>query len=452
MTALKRETVLYAAATTVGGLAMLAFLPFMSASLSAEEAGAVGSLRTLADVVAGIAVLGFPTGMMRYWQDGATSRRHLLRLAVILPFAAAAVLGGLLLLFRDAVCNLLRLETPSLLLHGFLLGAGAAMVQVLASPLRAEGRAGSYLAVQSVRTAASVVLLVILLGRGGPGVTPFLASRWAPALVASLALLVMAVPLAKREGKPPSGLLRFSLPFVPSGLALLVLQSADMTMLRSIGGDLGQSGYYEWATSACMILAPLTQGFGMAWLRHIFRDRESRNDPGRMGRSALQFVVLALLAAAILSLAAPELASALGGEAFAPAGRVIPLLAGANALYALFVVAQTGPLLSGRTDWIALVTILGAGANILFNARLIPLYGAQGAALATLGTNVFMAGSLFWTGRRAFPVSFPVISVLMLLAALLGPVSQLPLGFRAGIAAAGTAAALSLVSALRRAG
>ena len=58
MTALKRETILYAAATTVGGLAMLAFLPFMSASLSAGEAGAVGSLRTLADVVAGIAVLG----------------------------------------------------------------------------------------------------------------------------------------------------------------------------------------------------------------------------------------------------------------------------------------------------------------------------------------------------------------------------------------------------------
>lgn len=452
MTALRRETIMYAAATTVGGFAMLAFLPFMSANLSAEEAGEVGSLRTLADVVAGIAVLGLPTGMMRFWQDGATSRRHLLRLAVLMPAAAAAVLGGLLFLLRDPVCALLRLEQPSLLLHGFLLGAGAAMVQVLASPLRAEGRAGAYLAVQSIRTAASIVLLAILLGTGGPGVTPFLASRWAPALAASLALLVTTVPLSRHEGRPPSGLLRFSLPFVPSGLALLVLQSADMTMLRSIGGDLGQSGYYEWATGACMILTPLTQGFGMAWLRHVFRDRGPGSDPWAMGRSALQFVVLTMLAAAILALAAPELASSLGGEAFAPAGRVIPLLAGANALYALFVVAQTGPLLSGRTDRIALVTILGAGANILFNARLIPLYGAQGAALATLGTNVFMAGSLFWAGRRAFPVSFPVISVLMLLAALLGPVSQLSLGLRAGAAAAGTLAALSLVSALRRAG
>ena len=452
MTDLRRETILYAAATAVGGLAMLAFLPFMSASLSAEEAGAVGSLRTLADVVAGIAVLGFPMGMMRFWQDGATSRRHLLRRALLMPSAAIAVLGALLLLLRDPVCSILRLEQPSLLLHGFLLGAGAAMGQVLAMPRRGEGRAGAYLAVQSFRTAASVALLAILLKRAGPGVAPFLASRWAPALAASLALLLMALPLAKRGGEPPSGLLRFSLPFVPSGLALLVLQSADMTMLRSIGGDLSQSGYYEWATSACMVLAPLIQGFGMAWLRHIFRDRDSRRDAERMGRSALQFVVLALLAASILSLASPELASSLGGGAFAPAGRVIPMLAGANAIYALFVVAQTGPMLSGRTDWIALVTIFGAGANILFNARLIPLYGAQGAALATLGTNVFMAGSLFWIGRRAFPVSLPVISVLMLIAAMLGPVSQLHPVLRAGIAAAGAAAALSLVSALRRAG
>jgi O-antigen/teichoic acid export membrane protein len=225
-----------------------------------------------------------------------------------------------------------------------------------------------------------------------------------------------------------------------------------MIMLRAMCDDAGQSGYYEWALSACMALTPFTLGFGMAWQRHIFRIREERGSLAELGRSALQFAVLTLWAAALLSLASPELASMVGGETYLPAAKVIPLLAGANAVYALYLVSQTGPMLSGQTGWIAIATILGAVANILFNARLIPLYGAAGAALATLGTNIFMSASLFWTGRRSFPVSFPVILILMLVATMLMPMSKLPGLARLLSAVAWSGASLGLILLLGRKG
>lgn len=449
---LKRETILYAVAATVSGAVILAFLPFMSRALSAGQAGEVGSLRTLSDIIAGIAVLGLPSGILRFWQDGTTSRAAILGRAVAYPLLTTLALGALLFAFRAPVASLLRLSSPSVLIHGFLLGAGAALVQVLLTPHRAEGRAWTYLAVQAARGVASVALLAILLASTTPRVPAFLVSRWAPAVAAAAFALVLAVPLAKGGTARPASLMRFSIPLVPAGLALLVLSSADMIMLRTMCDDIGQSGYYEWALSACMALTPFTVGFGMAWQRHIFRVRQERGSLGELGRSSLQFAVLTLWAAMLLSLASPEIVSAVGGSAYLPAIRIIPLLAGANAVYALYLVSQTGPMLSGQTGWIAIVTIMGALANILFNARLIPLYGAAGAALATLGTNIFMSAGLFWMGRRSFPVSFPVILVLMLAAALLTPMAKLPPAVRLVSGTAGSGICAGLILLLRRAG
>jgi O-antigen/teichoic acid export membrane protein len=449
---LKRETILYAVAASISGLVVLAFLPFISRSLSAGQAGEVGSLRTLADIVAGIAVLGLPSGILRFWQDGVTSRRAILGRAVAFPAMTALVLGAVLYAFRDPVSSLLRLSSPSVLVHGFLLGVGAALVQVFLTPHRAEGRSWTYLVIQAVRGAASIALLAMLLASAVPRVPAFLLSRWAPALACAVVALALAIPLAKGGTGKPSSLMKYSLPLVPAGLALLVLSSADMIMLRAMCDDAGQSGYYEWALSACMALTPFTLGFGMAWQRHIFRIREERGSLAELGRSALQFAVLTLWAAALLSLASPELASMVGGETYLPAAKVIPLLAGANAVYALYLVSQTGPMLSGQTGWIAIATILGAVANILFNARLIPLYGAAGAALATLGTNIFMSASLFWTGRRSFPVSFPVILILMLVATMLMPMSKLPGLARLLSAVAWSGASLGLILLLGRKG
>jgi len=449
---LRRETALYAVAATINGLVVLAFLPFMSRALSAAQAGEVGSLRTLSDIVAGIAVLGLPSGVLKFWQDGVTSRKALLARSALLPLATSIALGLLLLAFGEKVSSLLRLSSPGILVHGYLLGAGAALVQVLLTPHRAEGRAWAYLAIQAVRGLASVAMLAILLGTSFPRVPAFMFSRWAPTLAAAAAALVLAIPLAKGGGRRPSSLMRFSLPLVPAGLALLILSSADMVMLRAMSPDLRQSGYYEWALSACMALTPFTAGFGMAWQRHIFRAREERGTLGELGRGSMQFVVLTLWAACLLALASPEIVRLVGGEPFLPAARVIPLLAGANAVYALYLVSQTGPLLSGQTSWIAFVTIAGAGANIAFNARLIPLYGASGAAIATLGSNLFMAGSLFWAGRKAFPVSPPVILVMMLAPAALGPVAGLGAGPRIAVAALWSGVSIWLIRALGRDG
>jgi len=447
---LRGETLLYGASTVVSGLVVVAFLPFMSAWLSPAAAGEVGALRIVSEAVAGILVLGLPAGIVRLWQDPAISRRSIILRSTAGTAAGSAAVFAAAPLLQGALSRVLSLETPGGLLHAAALGTGAALVQVALSFQRASGRAAGYLAIQSGRGLLSLALLPLLLNAGAGGTASFLAARWIPAFAAAGAALALASRGAGGPGRPAAGLYRFSLPLMPAGLALLVMSSADMLMLRGIAPP-EQSGYYEWASSACMALTPLTLGFGLAWQRRIFEAR-GQGSLAKLGRQALSYMVLLLALAVPLGLLAPEAVSLVGGGAYAGAARVLPILAGAGALSGIFLVSQTGPMLDGRTWLIAAATVLGALANVWFNYRLIPRHGAAGAALATLGTNLFMAGSLFWSGRRSFPASLPVLLALVAVPCALGPASMLPQAARAAAAAGWTALSALLLAALSRAG
>ncbi len=168
-----------------------------------------------------------------------------------------------------------------------------------------------------------------------------------------------------------------------------------------------------------------------------------------LGRSALLFMVTVNWAAMILALLSREITSVFGGGAWLPAADVLPWLAGSAALYALFVIAQTAPLLTGQTRYIGWMTAFGAVLNIGFNYRLIPVAGAVGAAFATLGTNMFMAVSLFWLGRKVFPVNFFAILILVIFPVFSGPMSGFSPGVRSALILGITALTAVIIQVLR---
>jgi O-antigen/teichoic acid export membrane protein len=190
----------------------------------------------------------------------------------------------------------------------------------------------------------------------------------------------------------------------------------------------------------------------MAWHRFIFRRRAEAGRMAELGRMALLFMVAVNWAALMLAMASPEISWFLGGAEFYPAHRILPWLAGAGAMYALFIVAQTGPLLAGRTRIIAAMTAFGALLNVIFNLRLIPVAGGVGAAFATLATNLFMALSLFWLGRKLFPISFFIVALVVIPPVALGPLATMGASARGLAALAGSLVCAAVVALLHAAG
>lgn len=456
---LAKETLLYALAMIVSGLVQFAFLPFMSSFLTPEQAGELGVIRIISEIIAGIVVLGLPASIIRAWHQTDAHRAVLVR-SIVLPLLPLITAAVLVLVLGTKISSVLHITNSSLLLHALALGGSVALLQVALSMPRAKGMAGTYFAIQFIRGILSLGMLFFLLRAvdNGGAIEAFLEARWIPTIFAVLIsfLIIWKVTGNSSTIQPPAKLTRnmlvFSLPLVPASLSLLILSSADMFMLRTICPDLAQSGWYEWAGRAVLILTPLTLGFGMAWQRYIFRKKKEGGRMDELGRSALLFMVTVNWAAMILALLSTEIVSVFGGGEWLPAAKVLPWIAGSAALYALFTISQTAPLLTGQTRYIGWMTAFGAVINIGFNLRLIPIAGAVGAAFATLGTNMFMALSLFWLGRKVFPVSFFAVVVMVIIPVFSGPLSGMNPGARVIAILAGTAITTVIIQVLRSMG
>ncbi len=448
------ETLLYGLAMIVSGLVQFAFLPFMSTFLSPEEAGILGVIRIISEVIAGVCVLGLPAAIIRAWH---TTENHgaVLKRALLLPVLPIFLCAAAVFFFGGSLAETLKTGSPSLLFHALALGGGVALLQIALSMPRAGGMAGTYFLIQFARGFFSLGILFLLLNRNGNALVSFLEARWVPTIAAAVITFILMRKIAgtaSPEKGLTSGMLAFSLPLVPASLALLVLSSADMFMLRTISSDMAQSGWYEWAGRAILVLTPLTLGFGMAWQRYIFRMKKQGGSMDDLGRNALLFMVTVTWAAMILAILSCETVAVFGGGQWLPAAKVLPWLAGSAATYALYTISQTAPLLTGQTGYIGWMTAFGAVLNIGFNFRLIPVAGAVGAAFATLATNMFMAMSLFWLGRKVFPVSFMAVAVLVICPVFAGFLAGLSDALRITAVLVITALTAVVIAALRSLG
>ncbi len=456
---LAKETLLYALAMVVSGLVQFAFLPFMSTFLSPEQVGELGVVRIISEIIAGIVVLGLPAAIIRAWHNTDAHRAVLLR-SILLPLIPLAVAAILIITLGGKISTLLHVTNPTLLLHALALGGSVALLQVALSMPRAQGMAGTYFAIQFARGVLSLILLFVLLKSvdTSGAIQVFLEARWMPTIFVVVVSFFIIWKITRGSSSIPAperltgSMMAFSLPLVPATLALLILSSADMFMLRTISTDMAQSGWYEWAGRAVLILTPLTLGFGMAWQRYIFRKKKEGGRMDELGRTGLLFMVTVNWAAMVLALLSNEIVSVFGGAAWLPAAKVLPWIAGSAAMYALFTISQTAPLLTGQTKYIGWMTAFGAVINIGFNLRLIPIAGAVGAAFATLATNMFMALSLFWIGRKVFPVSFFAVVVMVIIPVFSGPLSGLGPGSRMITILAGTAVTVLIIQVLRSLG
>jgi O-antigen/teichoic acid export membrane protein len=119
---------------------------------------------------------------------------------------------------------------------------------------------------------------------------------------------------------------------------------------------------------------------------------------GALRTSLLGAVPLAFL----FHVTAPDLLSLAFGEPFRPAANILRLLAPTFALAYVSTVCAIVLLQREQVRLVAAISIGGLVVTAGLDALLIPTWGAEGAALATLLTEVIVTGLLVWAARPAW--------------------------------------------------
>jgi O-antigen/teichoic acid export membrane protein len=374
----------------------------LARSLGAAEFGAWSAVLAYVSLFAFLNDFGFPqVGIQRMAAEPEREAEWLGALAALRTFGALAALvlcvAGIPLFLEPAD----DVRPLALILSATVLAAAPqAFLAVFTSRLRG-GVALAALSLQSIAWTAAVVAIAATDGGILDFAWAFVAVSFAVAAVQVIATRRLAT-IALRAGRALwAPLFRVALPLGIAGLLVTVYYRINSVLVLNLSGP-QEAGYFG---AAFRVMDPLhviptavmTAVFPVVAALH----GSDRARVKRLVQSGLDFLLIMLLPLAVGSLAVgDQLMTAIFGDGFAPAGDVLPLLLFAFVWVGVsYLPGYLFPVLDLQW-WFARLALAGVVVSVGLNLLLIPDHGAEGAAVATLLTETFIAVAGMWAVVR----------------------------------------------------
>lgn len=207
-------------------------------------------------------------------------------------------------------------------------------------------------------------------------------------------------------------LLKFSLPMLPAGLALVAFSLSDRIMLN-IYSTPEKLGIYSVAFKFAYGFQLIIAGYSMAIHPLVFQKYKNDEIKKEMSQMLLGYTIIGALAVFALSLFSMETVVVFTQPDYYLANRVMPILYTIT-YFNGFIMFAPGIQLSKKTFWISIIICLALVVNIVLSHFLIPIWGIKGVAMATLfGTLLYVVG-IFATSLRFYSYQIAHKSLLIL--------------------------------------
>ena len=406
--------------------ALIAFLMsvLMARWLGAHEFGIYTYVWVMVNVVGTLAVTGLAMSAVRFLNEYRThARPDYARGYLRFGRQVSAGVGALFALLIIAALWL----APDIIEADFRLPLTIGMLSLPAFALTdfhdGTGRARSWLGLAIVPPYILRPLLILLLVGLGLifldrhdavlAASAFAISTWIVALVQYIlqerrfrAELGPVRPLMRR-----GEWLRVALPLLLLDSFNLLMMNVDILLLKLFVTP-DQLGIYFAAARIISFIAFVHFAM-MTVATPRFATAYARRDIATAARLLRTFrlwtLAPAVLGTGLLLLTGPFIL-ALFGEGFTAAMPVMTVLAVGHLINTLTGPSEALLAVSGKQVFIASLTGMAAGLNIVLNLALIPVYGLQGAAIATSCAYIFRGIMLWWAGNRLLRNGYDGIS------------------------------------------
>jgi len=408
---LASDALVYGLGGAAGRFLNVILIPVLARLLSPEEFGLIDLVVSAAAVASYVLGLGLSQASSRLYFDIEEPSRRSRLLGTWLLFQATTSFGVCLLLvpLASPIADLL-LRDPTLTPYiqvALLYVPTTLLVGLFQTVLRLRFAPWRYSLLSLTQIALNVVIilfLVVALKMGVLGVLAgYLAANAITALL-GLGLTWRNFSLAFSFGGLRQ-MLRFGLPFVPSNVVGWVMQWSNRYFLVYLATTQAVGFYAVGSRLGGLIWLPIT-AFQLAWGPLAFSIEREPDAPRTYARVLNYYVLGTSALAVMLSVFARPALLILASPAFYPGHTVAGLVAFALAVNGANQVVSMGLLLAKKTTPIAWITAASAALAVVLNLWLIPLLGAEGAAVAFLASQVVRAGLLYVMSQRHYFIPY----------------------------------------------
>ncbi len=414
------HSTVYAATAILNRGAGLLLLPLYTRFLDPSDYGTLGLISITSEVVG--AAIGFKLGtaMSRLFFDYAAEheREELVSTAILgLGSIVAACSVVLALVARPLASMLLGNSDQGGLL---LLGVVGLLLNVIftlgVQYLTVLQRSTAVLTVTTLRSVMYLGLGAFFIAWLSLGVFgALLAILLANAFAVAWLILPLLVRIGLRFSRAKFvSMLGFGVPLLPGQLAEVLLRFSDRFLLGQLASLASAGVFFLGLRLSTTLPMALVSPFNQIYIVRRF-DAHGRNDDDSAASRVFTYFFAVLVSAALaLSLLAPQLTAliAFRRPEYAGAASLIPLLALAEVVRSILLIAELGLFYAKLPHAVTLASVAGLLVHIPVTATLITMFGAPGAAGAAVLSTTFRL-IVTWRLARALKGPRPQWTYLM---------------------------------------
>ena len=410
------DTAIYGISTVVGRFLSFLLVPFYTNVIRPGEYGIVANVYSIIAFLNVVWVYGMESAYFKYSSTGEIgSPRQNFSTPFLSLCVTSILLSGAMAALSPSVGAWMAIPAGHSVI--VLYTAGILLLDTIAvvpfASLRMERRPLLFASLKVLNIAVNVGCNLVLLLVFHAGVEGIFLSG----LIASAVTLLTLVPTILRQFTPEfSGslyraLLRFGLPYVPAGLASIVIQVIDRPIMLLLT-SLAVVGVYQANYRLGIFMMLIVSMYDYAW-RPFFLSHASEPGAKELFARALTYCVAGMTAvflAVSMFIGDVVRLRIFGRYIIHPdywgGMSIVPVVLLAYMFLGVYNNLVAGVYIEKKTQRLPAITLAGAMVNIAANFLLIPVMGMMGGALATLLAYAVMAIALYVDVQRFYPVRY----------------------------------------------
>lgn len=424
------ETAIYGTSTILGRFLNFLLVPFYTNVLIPGEYGIVAYIYSIIAFINVIYSYGMESAYFKYSSslEIGTARQNFSTPFISL-FGTSIIISLILILIASPIGTVLNLsgQYASIILYAVGILALDAVAIIPFASLRMEHKAKLFAAIKFLNIVINVGMNILLLVVFNMGIIGVFISGLIASGVTILLLLPTIIRYLTLEFNLPlwKALLKFGLPYVPSGIASMAIQVIDRPILRALTDD-ATVGIYQANYRLGIFMMLVVSMFDYAWRPFYFSTAKESNAKEIFARVLTYFVLFMSVILLLLTFFISDLAkiSIYGrhiiGESYWSGLNIVPIVLIGYLFLGISTNISAGIYIEKKTQYLPFVTIAGAVANITGNYLLIPIAGMMGAAWATLLAYFIMAILMYIVAQKFYPVYYEIFRLFKIAAALIG--------------------------------
>lgn len=411
---LVQHTAIYGMGDLLGRVVSVLLVPIYARHLTPTDNGILSLAFAFIGFSAVFYSLGLNPALIRVLSGKTDLAEH--RTTFSSAFWTLLVLGAILSALLWTNAQVLAHHLTGSQIHAPFLKLIAAIVvfDTLSEPLftlcRARQRSMHYAIVRVIQHTLQLGLTVYFIAYLNRGPIAVFEANILSSLFALIIMLPAGLSVIRPtfQVAPLRELLSFALPFVPSALAILIINLSDRFLIRFFLG-LDDLGIYGITYKLGLPIFFVVKAFRAAWAPAVLNETNEEETRQMCARITTYFFLIGVFGCLILATFAHEIIVAVAGnnaEIYLKGIKIVPIVALAFLLYGLYVILTAGIYAKKRAGSLPFIVGTGAVVNVAINIALLPKFGFIAAAYSTLAAYAVMVILLFLSVRRFYPVLY----------------------------------------------